>query len=117
MKYNDIVYELFSSIDDRNVQTFLTFLSENCLFRFSNNPPVTGKEKVGRFVSAFFDSISSLEHKIEDAWEIGDGIVCHGIVSYTRHNKTVLSVPFSNIFKFDNGYISEYLIFVDSSDL
>jgi len=117
VKYDGFLIDLFSSIDDKNVQTFLTFISDSCLFRFGNIPSVSGKENVGNFVSTFLDSISSIEHEVEDAWEIDCGIICHGIVSYTRHNKSVLSIPFSNILKIDNGLISEYLIFADTSDL
>ena len=117
MKYDGFINDLFSSIDERNVQTFLTFISDNCLFQFGNIPSVSGKENVGNFVSAFFDSINSLKHEIEDVWEIDCGVVCHGIVTYTRHDKSVLSIPFSNILKIDNGLICEYLIFADTSEL
>ena len=111
------VMELFTSIDEKNVEKFLSFLSDDCSFRFGNLPAVQGINGISEFVGGFFGSIESLKHDISDIWVIAGGAVCHGIVTYTRHDNSVLSVPFSNIFKSDNGKVNEYLIFADTSQL
>ena len=111
------IVELFASIDGKNLEKFSSFLSDGCSFRFGNLPAVHGVDGIREFVGGFFDSIESLKHDISDVWLVPGGAICHGIVSYTRHDKSVLSVPFSNIFKSDNGKINEYLIFADTSQL
>jgi hypothetical protein len=46
-----------------------------------------------------------------------DALVCHGTVTYTRHDSSTLTVPFANIFKVHGELIDEYLIFIDVSQL
>ena len=111
------VAELFASVDEKNIEKFSSFLAEDCSFRFGNFPAVQGVDGVSEFVGGFFNSIESLKHDISDIWPVPGGVVCHGMVSYTRHDKSVLSVPFSNIFKSKNGKVCEYLIFADTSQL
>lgn len=108
---------LFKAIDDKNAASFAKFLSHDCTFRFGNGAPVAGKENIRNYVSGFFDSIDGLSHNITDTWDLPDGKVCHGTVTYTRKDNSKLSVPFSTIVKGGDRGISEYLIFADISQL
>lgn len=111
------ITKLFASIDDKNTEKFLSFLSEDCCFRFGNIPAVQGTEAIGGFVGGFFESIASLKHEIAESWDIPGGVICHGTVTYTRHDNSVLTVFFSNIFKTKNDKVYDYLIFADTSAL
>jgi hypothetical protein len=117
MQISKSIENLFSSIDEKNAEEFIKHLDENCFFRFGNLPAIDGAEEVGNFVAGFFDSINSLKHELSNLWNIPGGIVCHGTVTYTRHDMSVLTVPFSNIFQIKDDKISEYLIFADTSQL
>jgi TRAP-type uncharacterized transport system substrate-binding protein len=44
-------------------------------------------------------------------------VICHGTVTYTRHDASTLTVPFANIFRTRDDLIDEYLIYVDASAL
>ena len=48
---------------------------------------------------------------------VPDAVVCHGTVTYTRHNGTQLRVPFANVFKLKNKRIQDYLIYIDNTRL
>ena len=117
MEHEHVIKNLFSSIDDKDLNNFSAFLSDDCSFRFGNAPVVSGRQQVESYVSAFFESIDSLSHTVADAWHLPECIICHGTVSYTRHDKSVLTVPFSNILKLKGDRICEYLIFADTSTL
>lgn len=114
---NQLINQLFKAIDSKDAKTFLTFLAPSCIFRFGNIAPVTGKHDIELSVNAFFESLESLTHEICDVWNVSDGVVCHGNVSYTRKDGTVLTVPFANILKGKERNITEYLIFADTSKL
>ena len=114
---SDMIEKLFDSIDNKNPEAFVSFLSPGCTFKFGNLPAVTGTEQIRDFVSGFFDSIASLSHTIKDSWNVEDGVICHGDVSYTRKDGSVLTVPFANILKSDSGGIADYMIFADTSQL
>jgi len=112
-----MIRELFSAIDNKDLQRFTSFLSPDCAFKFGNLPAVVGVEEIKKFVAGFFDSIDSLSHEIEDSWSVPDGLICHGHVSYTRKDGSMLTVPFANIFKLGSSGVSEYQIFADTSQL
>ena len=117
METGNWVRQLFKSIDNQDTEAFLAFLSDNVFFQFGNIEPVNGKTAVGDVISGFFDSIKALHHDITDMWEQDGVVICHGVVTYTRHDSSTLSVPFSNIFKLDGDLVREYLIYVDVSSL
>lgn len=112
-----MIKELFEAIDAKNPEKFVSFLSNECSFRFGNFDPVVGSEEINNFVTSFFASIESLSHDIKDSWPIPNGLICHGFVSYVRKDGSSLTVPFANVFKFSNAGIIEYLVFADTSAL
>ena len=117
MGTDELIKHLVQSIDNRDVDTFVTFLTDDVMFRFGNAEPVNGKENVGSAVGGFFESIVALEHDVFEIVEQRDTVICHGVVTYTRHDSSTLRVPFANIFKIRENLIKEYLIFIDISEL
>ena len=109
--------ELFKAIDSKDVQGFIAMLAPDCTFKFGNLPAVNGAAAIEQFVAGFFESIDSLSHEIQDSWNVADGLICHGLVSYTRKDGSVLTVPFANILKSGATGIDEYLIYADTSQL
>jgi hypothetical protein len=109
--------ELFASIDAMNTEAFLSFLDPGCCFRFGNRPTVVGVEPTRAFVGGFFSSIAALEHSVAASWDTTEGVVAHGLVTYTRHDDSTLTVPFAVILNTAGEGITEYLVFADTSDL
>ena len=111
------ISQLFATIDQQDSLGFKTFLAEDCVFRFGNMPPVTGSESIGETVHQFFQSLKSIKHEIDGVIEEGNRIVCHGWVTYTKPDDSIIKVPFADIFTHDNYKIAEYFIFIDISGL
>ena len=111
------VKALFAAIDARDAEAFAGFLADNVVFRFGNAETVKGREGVKAAVKGFFDSIAGLRHEIREFWVKGDTFICHGTVTYRRHDGSELIVPFANILKGEGATIGEYLIFADTSAL
>lgn len=111
------VDELFDRIDAKDTEAFVGFLDENVLFQFGNASPLRGRPATATAVQGFFDSIQSIRHELADRWEQGQIVVCHGHVTYTRHDATTLRVPFANIFRLASALIVEYRIYADLSEL
>ncbi|MBW2144498.1 MAG: nuclear transport factor 2 family protein [Deltaproteobacteria bacterium] len=117
MRRENWVAELFQSIDNQDTEAFLAFLTDNVLFRFGNADPVSGKAAVNEVVTGFFNSVKGMHHDLIQVWDEEGVVICHGAVTYTRHNTTILTVPFANILKLDADLIQEYLIYADVSEL
>jgi uncharacterized protein (TIGR02246 family) len=109
--------ELFQTIDTNDPAGFASFLTDDASFVFANAEPVKGKEAVREAVAGFLSSITGLRHEVFDTWERPDAVVCHGQITYTRHDTSQLIVPFANVFKMREGLIWDYLIYVDISEL
>lgn len=108
---------LFDAIDSKDADSFATFLTENCTFTFGNMPTVSGRAGVREMVAGFFNSIAGISHTIQQSWTTGDAAICHGMVTYTRHDESELQVPFANILKMDGPLIEDYRIYIDTSQL
>lgn len=108
---------LFQAIDNKDTETFLSFLSDDAVFRFGNIPPVEGRENIGQFLDNWFPTIRSVSHDQIEIWEAEGVKIMNGRVTYTRHDGSKLPVFFSNTFKMKGEKIREYFIFVDTSQL
>lgn len=117
MERDNWATRLFQSIDSRDTEAFIEFLAGDVLFRFGNADPVKGKDAVKEVVIGFFRSVKGMHHDLAKIWAEEGVLICHGTVTYIRHDSTTLSVPFANILDIENNLIKRYLIFVDVSEL
>ncbi|NOY06437.1 MAG: nuclear transport factor 2 family protein [Chlorobi bacterium] len=109
--------KLFDTIDNKDADGFVAFLTEDATFTFGNADPVQGKTAIKELLIGFFGSIKAIRHEILDVWTHPDAVISRGTVTYTRHDSSTLTVPFANIFKMENNLVREYLIYVDTSQL
>jgi len=109
--------QLFASIDARDAAAFCEFLSEDAVFRYGNAEPVHGRDAIRTHVEGFFQAIAGLSHQVERHWTEPDAVICHGTVTYTRHDGSTLTVPFANILQLSGERVRDYLIFADASAL
>ena len=117
MEQGNWIKEMFDAVDNRDAEGFVSYFAEDGLFKFGNADPVEGKGAILEAIKAFFGGINAIEHQILDRWTLPDAAVCRGIVTYTRLDSSVLSVPFATIMKLAGEKIREYLIYADISQL
>lgn len=112
-----LLRDIFTSIDAMDTEAFLSSFSQEAEFRFGASPPVTGKEAIGRAVDGFFSTIAGVSHDVQK--QISDGVMlaCEGWVTYTRHDKSTVTLPFANILEFDDELIDGYRIYVEIAPL
>ncbi len=113
------VTDLFRAVDSMDADTFVEFMAEDVSFRNGSAEALQGRAAVHDDIGALFSSIKGINHVLSDTWVLGDTIVVHGTVTYTRLDETALTVPFADIWKMDQDLdlIQEYLIFVDNTNL
>jgi len=112
-----LLAELFAAIDAKNTAAFLATLSPTAVFRFGASPPVRGKEAIGSAVDGFFSSIAGIRHELKN--QLGDGslVACEGEVRYTRHDGSMITLPFADFFEFDGDLIDGYRIYIEIAPL
>lgn len=117
MDKSNLVKTAFEAVDNSDANGLAELMTDEAIFRFSNNPEVTGKANIVPFLEGFFASIKGTKHDQIEHWDIPGGVVMNGRVTYTRLDGSTYSCWFSNTFKLKDGKIQEYLIFVDNSKL
>ncbi|MEQ8514764.1 MAG: nuclear transport factor 2 family protein [Chromatocurvus sp.] len=108
---------LFKAIDARDSIRFAALLHPDAVFQFGNAPAVHGREAIREVVAGFFASIAAVEHGLVEAWQPPGALICHGTVTYTRHDGSTLTVPFANVLGLEAGVVRDYRIYVDISAL
>ncbi len=112
------VREVFQAVDAKDAARFVSYLTPDAVFRYANNPLVTGREGIQEAVAQFFQAVKSLRHVVSDTWAVNETVFCKGEVSYVRHDGSNAGpFPFFNLFKLRADRIAEYLIYVDISPL
>jgi ketosteroid isomerase-like protein len=109
--------DIGKSIDSRNADEFVKYLTEDSVFRFGNQEPVKGKNAIRDYVAYFFSMIKGSEHKVLNFWEDDNSIVWQGQVNYTRLDNKKVTINFVNVFYMANGLVKEYLIYIDNAPL
>ena len=113
----DFIPNMYRIIDQFDSRGLADMMTENSSFRYANMPAVVGRENIFQFLEGFFKSIKAIRHTDLEYWFTDNVWFATGNVNYTRHNDTLLTVPFSVILKMEKDLIREFLIFVDSSTL
>jgi len=117
MNQNTFIPELYEAVDARDVYKISEFLASDSTMIFANLEPVRGKMEISKFLTAFFQSIESIEHSGIEYWYTQDVCFVTGQVKYVRHDDFTLRVPFGVLLKLRGGLILEWHIFVDNSAL
>ena len=109
--------ELFSAIDSKNTEAFLSFLTEDASFRFGAAAEIRGHAAIRDGVNGFFDTIASSKHQVDRVITDGTTLVCEGSVQYRRLDQREVTTPFVDIFEYTGELISAYKIYIDISAL
>jgi limonene-1,2-epoxide hydrolase len=108
---------LFAAIDARDTERFLAFLTTDARFRFGSAPAVVGHDQIRAAVDGFFSTIAGLRHEITSSIAKDETLVCEGEVSYTRHDGSIVSLPFVDVFTMAGSRVSNYKIYMDIAPL
>ena len=108
---------LFAAIDRQDATAFVGYLTEDAVFRFGSAPAVRGQEAIRAAVDGFFGTIAGCSHDVHKTLRDGSTLVCEGEVTYRRQNDTEITLPFTDIFEYDDDLISHYKIYLDISPL
>ena len=109
--------DLFSSIDEKNTERFLRFLTDDAIFRFGSAAPVQGHAAIHEAVDGFLATISGCKHVLGTILTDDGTLFCEGEVTYTRHDESEITLPFANVLEVEGELISHYKIYADAGPL
>ncbi len=113
----DYASEVYEAVDSKDEQRLARFLSENCTFVYANSDPVVGRENIAESSKNFMALIAGIKHQLLDVWTFDDVIVSRLEVTYTRKDKSTLTVPAVTIWRMREWQINDYRIYIDVAPL
>ena len=108
---------MFTAIDTKDGAAFVSYLTEDAVFRFGSAPPVRGRDAIQAAVEGFFETIAACSHDISNTLRQDDTLACEGVVTYTRHDGSEIALPFTDIFEYEGSLIAHYKIYIDIGPL
>jgi ketosteroid isomerase-like protein len=117
MEHKRFFDEMFAHVDALDARGFASFFTKEGVFRFGNNEPVTGRDRIEDFIAGFFSAIGGISHQFQNCWTLEDRAFANGLVTYVRKDGSKLTVPWATISRFEGGKLAEYNAYVDASKL
>jgi len=108
---------MFATIDAKDTEAFLGFLTADARFVYGSFPPAIGAEAMRATLNAFFGSVASLSHTLDALWTSPGIVICAGTVKYVRLDTRVVTLPFCDVLKLSAGKVTDYAIYVDPAPL
>lgn len=112
-----LLQDVFTAIDQRDADGFVSYLTADAIFRFGSAPPAKGRDAARKAVAGFFGTIAGLSHELSRSLAADNVLICEGEVTYTRHDGSTVTLPFADSFELDDGLISHYRIYMDIGPL
>jgi hypothetical protein len=107
---------MFDCVDSKNIEGFLSYLSDDVEFRFGNAPKLVGKVAIKDGVGAFYSQIQGLEHVMTGVWELDHVTIIEFDSYYTKHTGVTVGVPCCVVLRFNaDRLINDYRINIDLS--
>lgn len=117
MKIDDFVRDYWLSIDALDMDRFLSFFAPDCTMGFGSYPLVHGLEGVRAMIAPVFAGVAGMRHQRLGLWIDDDATVARGEVTYTRHDRSTVTIPFMTHFVFAEGRIRSTHVYIDIAPL
>lgn len=105
--------EMFDHIDNKRMDEFLAFVTDDITLTFGNQPSATGKDQVRAALTAFWQTIEGLKHHFVNVFESSGHFIFEETVSYTRMDRHTVTVPCVTVIKFDGERARDWRIYTD----
>lgn len=111
----DLVKALFARGEAFDSQGFSDLFTDTPVYQFGNWDICFDKAAIKQSTAAFFGMVAALYHEIKMLWEIGEVVFVEMDVIYWRQDGSSVSLPCTDIFRFEGDKVAELRIFMDAA--
>ena len=86
------------AVDQKDAAGFAAVFTDDAWLRFGNGEPIVGRATIEAAIAQFFTAMVDLRHEFTAISHQGDTIFLEAVVTYTRHDGGVVSVPAMTVF-------------------
>jgi ketosteroid isomerase-like protein len=117
-----VAYEWYLSyldvLDQKNVEGYGAFLSEDCVMQSNNNPPVQGKAVILQYLAEYWSSFGSLTHDLLNIYGSDSAFMLEALNHYQRQDGkavTLRAVAFTD--RNPSGLVTSVRFYTDTTEL
>lgn len=111
--YLELAKKMFAAAEANNVDEYITYFTNDAIYKVANLPPVVGPEGIREFAKPVMQMFKTVVHNIKNTWVLGDTVVCELDVVYTRNDDKVFSFPCLDILKMKGDKCCGLQAFID----
>lgn len=111
------IQSFYQTVDRMDAQGFAERFAEDATFKFANNEPVRGRPAIAGLADSIFKSIKGIAHRAVNVWEHPTATLFEGIVTYTRHDDSQVSIPFMAVYEMRGELVQNYRVYIDATPL
>lgn len=112
---SDWVQTYYAAVDGMDMETYLSYHTDDVRFRFGNNPATVGKEPVRQGLTQLWSLLTGLKHTMIGVWEQDNIVVVEAEVTYTRKDGKVVVLPSATILRREGDKVTDIRINMDIS--
>lgn len=116
MSNSDIVRRAFAAVEANDVDTYVSFFTDDAVYQAANFPPVVGPEGIRQFAVPVMETFSSVTHEIKAMWEPErDVVVAEVELTYNRKDGKVVKLPCLDVVRLEGDKIKSLQAYLDIS--
>jgi ketosteroid isomerase-like protein len=112
---SDLVNSMFAAVESNDVDTYVSYFTEDAVYKVGNFDPVIGPEGIRQFAAPVLQAFSKVTHDIKNMWEVGDTVIIELEVTYTRKDGKVAKLPCMDIIRFEGDKVKSLQAYLDVS--
>jgi ketosteroid isomerase-like protein len=102
------------AMDKLDINTYATYLAEDCEMQFANNAIVKGKKNVVEALKAFWETIDGDEHTLYNILGTDECFMLEAHNTFKRKNGTTVTIPAVAITERNSeGLVTSVRLFMD----
>lgn len=110
--------DYLQAVDTKNVEVYGTFLTDDCVMRSNNDPPVEGKTAILQGLSDYWKTFDSLTHDLLNIYGSDSSFVLEALNHYRRNEGKLVTVPAVAITdRNEAGSVTFIRIYTDTTSL
>ncbi|MGL4618062.1 nuclear transport factor 2 family protein [Chroococcidiopsis sp.] len=114
----EIIRSLIGLFEAMDVESAMTYFTEDALCRFGNHPPTVGKAAIASVIEASQLSRSArTSFEINEIWEIDDAVICQMETTHMCDRGKAIAIPCAIVFRMEDDLVREMRIYIDASPL
>jgi ketosteroid isomerase-like protein len=103
----------YAAVERNDVDTYVTFFSDDAVYKVGNFDPVVGHEGIRALALPLVDMFTSVTHDLKNLWRLDDVVVCEMDITYSRKDGKVAIIPCVDVIRFDGDKVKELLAYLD----